>query len=482
MKKKSVGFKIGVFFAVLHLCLAMYMFVIYVTSKSSTAGLAFVWFFTLDAPFLLLPRPVFDLFGTPTPLILYGIFGSAMWFLIPWLIDRVFRILFPKGKWPVRAMVILAAVPIILFGFSRLSHYALKGQIRQQRPEELKKALNRASSDFLIERVVFEGGELESVNSIHRMTCRPDADMELVVSLTSEVIFLNENFQEQNRLTFSGRRFNRIEPLEINHGLSCLFLAHRTSEGVYLLDSDGNERWSFTLISSVGIHPEDAQSGDLDGDGKTEFAVYYGYRDGIRLVDSDGNLKWKHPVYALGHLEITDLDEDGRDEIIYDNSNNARGITEFTILDTSGTVVNTIKLNTKSYEFAIIHWPDRNSKPRLLLTEENTIRITDFAGSTVMQFDAPGCRPFGKVKALTVRLRDDQPEYLAVRKSLHPDLMVLYVYDPEGKLLYQKTEVSEFGRIPTLEVIPLKQTGRERLLTGASRNRSALLLEYSANP
>ena len=95
-QKYSVGFMLGIVFAVLHLCLVILAYTAYINSKSSTSALVFILFFTLDAPIHMLPSSVFQMFGTPSPLILYGVFGSVMWFLIPWLLDKGAKGLFPK--------------------------------------------------------------------------------------------------------------------------------------------------------------------------------------------------------------------------------------------------------------------------------------------------------------------------------------------------------------------------------------------------
>jgi len=190
-------------------------------------------------------------------------------------------------------------------------------------------------------------------------------------------------------------------------------------------------------------------------------------------------MRWKHPVLALGHLEMADVRGNGMAEIIYSNSNNAFGTTDFTILDADGTVANQHKIATKSYEFAVIRWPNAEAKPNLLLTEERKIRIVDLKGETVMQLDAPGCRPFGDVKAVTVKFKKEEPEYLAVKKSLHPDLSVLYVYDANGKFVYQKTDVIDLVLAPTLAAVPANESGVEKLLVGSKQKNKAQVLEYS---
>jgi hypothetical protein len=84
------------------------------------------------------------------------------------------------------------------------------------------------------------------------------------------------------------------------------------------------------------------------------------------------------------------------------------------------------------------------------------------------------------VKAATVKLKKEESKYLAVKKSLHPDLSVLYVYNPNGRLVYQKTEVIKGVLAPMLTAGPTNEVGLEKLIVGASREYNTQVLEYSA--
>jgi hypothetical protein len=481
MKNRSLGFKIGIVLAGIHLCLAVLAFVAMVNSRSSTSSLVFIWFFFLDAPLLLLvPASALKIFGVSAPLIQFGIFGSALWFIIPWLTDTIIRSIFRAASNRTRIIIIIGFIPLVLAGFFRLSFFSTKLLVQQERPEELKQKLNQASSDFLTGKVIFEDYAPAGVTSINRLKCRSSDGEELVLALPQSIAFLDDSYQVQHKLNLVDRKaFKEIEPLAVTGTPSCEYLGYMYPEGVYLYGPDGKEIWKFISQNSGTGTIDGVRSGDIDGDGKPEYAVYYRYREGIALLDSSGKIKWKYPVYALGHLEIADIRGDGKAEIIFDNSNNANGVTEFTVLDSRGAVSRQLNIKTASSEFGLISWPGSDSKLNILLTEEGKISIVDFKGATLMQLDAPGCRTFGELKALKVKLKKDEPAYLAVRKSLHPDLSVLYVYAADGKLVYQKTEVNNGLLAPALAVIP-SIDGAERLLVGESApNFKARIIEYS---
>jgi len=476
--KYSVGFMFGVLLAILHLCLVILAYIVYINSKSSTSALVFVWFFTLDAPVHMLPSSAFQLFGTPTPLILYGVIGSVMWFLIPWMIDKGIKALFPKINKLIRAITIIVLIPLILFGFSRLCRINIKRQIQARRPDELKKVLNQASSDFLTENIVYKDDRLASIISVDIKDILGSSDNEIIIAMNDTIVVLDEKYNEISCLPLNGLRFTSIEPVYLNEKNFYGFLGYRYGKGIWLLDSLGKEQWSYQQTNDIGLHPDGASFGDIDGDRNPEYAVYYRYKEGIHLLDSDGRVQWKHPIYALGHLEVADLNGDGNAEIIYTNSNNANGKTTFKILDAVGTISGKMDIATTSYEFEMINWPSEASSPNILLTEENTIRIINMNCQTVLSLDAPGCRTFGDVQAVGVQFENNAPNYLVVKKNLHPDLMTLYVFSRDGTLVYQKTEVLERCRIRDFAVVPFQMIGGEGILLGSIYNDQPLLIEY----
>lgn len=268
-KQKSIGIKIGLVLAAIHLCLVILAFFAMKSSHSSTAGLVFIWFYFLDAPLLLMfPLSGLKLLGTYGPLIQFGLFGSGMWFLIPWLIDlAVSRIVASRTG---RVIMIVFAVPLILVSFYRLSFFSVKYLMQQERPKELKKILNRASSDFLTGKVIFEDYAPGGIRSISRMNCRPDAGTELLLAMPRGIVFINDNYQEQYRLSLSDRKgFNSIEPLYLNESNACRFIAYDFQEGIRLFDLNGKEIWKATQqVGSQGLYGG-MKFGDLYGDGES---------------------------------------------------------------------------------------------------------------------------------------------------------------------------------------------------------------------
>ncbi len=453
----------------------------FINSKSSTAGLVFIYFLFLDAPIhlliTLLPFSVFDL-SVIMPLIIYGVFGSSLWFLIPWLMDRLVIRVFPNATGTMRWASVIGVIPLFIVGFTFMGSLTTALSIQKERPDELKKLLGSTSSDYLTRRVVFDDMSLGKVSRIIRGSYRPNIGPETVLAFHRGVVYLNDSYEVQSRIEFSDGYFQTVSPVHTADDTPH-FITYKLFEHAALLDYNGKEVWRAAGAADEGRYVDGVQSGDIDGDGKDEFAVYHRYREGILLIDESGRTLWKHPVNALGHLEMKDVRGNDKEEILYSNSNNANRLTVFRTLNSEGVLVDELEISTASYEFVVIGWPVMEVRPNILLTEENEIRVVDMKGTTVVQLEAPGCRTFGKVIAVTVRFQKDEPAFLAVRKVLHPDLAVLFVYDANGSLVFQSAQIIEGSMQPSLAAVSADGTSIERLLVGHGHGYGERIVEYS---
>ena len=482
MSPKSVGFKTGLATAALHLLLVVLAYAAMSGSTSSTAGLAFLPFLFLDAPLIFLANFLPGTAGAAlmsSPLVVFGGLGSLQWFALPWLVDRLLMQLVPRARLWVRWLVVLASLPAFLFAFLPLSTQAVAMSMRNERPEELKALLAHPASGPLTRRTVLEGLDLRGVCGIYLVKDAPEAPAEILVAFHRGAVRLGPGYVEKARLAFTTNSYQTVAPVRIGGVFTGQFIAHKLFEYAALLDSEGQELWRAGEKQAPGQTIDGVCGGDLDGDGRPEFAVFYRYGGGIRLVDEAGQIRWKHPVDSLNHLELADVRGNGRMGVVYSKSRNAGRATDFTTVNAYGLAENKLTLDTPSSAFALDDWPGQPDRPNLLLTEENGIRILDLDGHEIQRLAAPGCRSFGEVAAAPVRFRAGAPAYLAVRKNLHPDLAALYVYDAEGKLVQQDVEAGWGGPAPALAAVPAGTNGAERLLVGAGDGFRAALLEYA---
>lgn len=478
--QRSVGFKIGVVTCALHVAFVLLAVMACKQAQSSTAGLVFLPFFYLDAPVRVLQGFLPGSANSFSPLISFGVLGSGLWFAIPWLVDRLLLRLAARISRVKRWVVVLVLLPLFVVAFIPLGDFAASRSIRQERPDELSASLGAPSSEELNEKVIFDDQVLGGVSSIHHLAGPPQAEPGILLAHHRGVVFLNDRYEEQDRTEFPNMYFQTVNPVPAGDTGEIRFVVYKHFQYAALLDQEGAELWRIERDEGEGVLPMDGvQSGDIDGDGHPEFAVYYRYRTGIVLVDEHGSERWRHNVYALGHLAMHDVRGNGRQEIIYSLSNNANHKTVFTILDADGEVVREWRIATDSYEFDLVNWPDEEGGPHLVLTEENLIRVVDMEGNTVRELDAPGCRSFGKMNAVPLRLRKNEAPGLAVRKILHPDLETLFVYNAGGVLIFQRTDVRRGSMQPSLAAVPAGEKGVQKLLVGTTRDKQVRVLEYS---
>ena len=467
MTPKSVGFKLGLIVAILHLLLVLLTYAAVAHSTSSTAGLAFLPFMFLDAPILFLGGflPGGDALMRQ-PLIVFGVAGSFLWFAIPWLADRLVARIFPNTRRWVRWLAALAALPALIYTFVPLSHVSVSRSIRAERPEEIQVLLKHPAPGALARRTVWNTNGLDRICGIH-----PDPDAGgLLLTCHRSVLRLDAQFAVQHRLDFP-EYYQSVAPVQAGGAFTGQYIVHRLFEHAALLGPDGRELWRAggQDVSQLGV--EGVRAGDIDGDGRPEFAVFHSYTDGIELLDEAGQIRWKHPVDSLDHLEMADVRGNGKQEILFRDSPSG-----FKVLDAQGQVAAELDIATDSSKFALVAWPAPAGRPNLVLTEENQIRIVDLDGHEIRRLEAPGCRGYGDLAAVPVRFRAGAPAFLAVRKDLHPDLAVLYVFDSEGRRVHQDVEVVLGSADPALAAVPAGASGAEHLLVGSGENNQVRLL------
>lgn len=472
MTPKSVGFKLGLIVASLHLLFVLLTNAAVAHSTSSTAGLAFLPFMFLDAPILFLGGflPGGDALMSQ-PLIVFGGAGSLLWFAIPWLADRLVARIFPNTPRWIRWLVAIAVLPAALFAFVPLSHVSVSRSIRNERPAELKVLLKHPAPGALARRVVLEDSAMRGICGIHPAPAGGEDGV--LVLFHRGVVRLDRDWTETSRVEFADTSYKTVEPVRTAGTFDGRFLAYRFFDHAALLGPEGGEIWRAGEKTGQDSPLAGAATGDIDGDGRPEFALYHTYQKGISLHDDSGRLRWTHDANSIDHVVMADVRGNGRQEILM------RAGRDFLILDANGTIAAQLPMETDSSGFALVHWPEGGNRPHLLLTEENQLRVVDLDGHEIRRLEAPGCRGFGDIAAVPVRFRAGEPPALAVRKNVHPDLAVLYVYTADNRLIHQSVEIRQGGGTPALAAVPAGDSGVERLLVGSGENNQVRLLEYS---
>jgi hypothetical protein len=242
----------------------------------------------------------------------------------------------------------------------------------------------------------------------------------------------------------------------VHSGAACEYM-NRGSWGrqAGLFDHAGRRLWKYTGPDGV----DDMAAGDLYGDGSLEFVVGFNGGGGVHLLNNRGVKQWDEPDGNVWHVEIADVNGDGRGEIIHSN---AEG--EMILRDAQGHVLSRGKPPSYFSDFCLAYWgPDRRAIYPVY-EDDNEIRVLGYDAKPLARMAAPGAGSLGSAHAAPVRLRAGQPDYFAVVVDYGRgrDLAILYVYDGTQKLVYQEILDSPCA---TLGVVP-GNPGEETLLVG----------------
>lgn len=231
-------------------------------------------------------------------------------------------------------------------------------------------------------------------------------------------------------------------------------------------DRSGQEQWTFETFNEIS----EMAFGDVDGDGKPEFVVIkksiqssFGSEVGrsrgeIVLLSNAGKQLWRHPYDDVWHVVVADVDNDGKTEILVSNYSG-----RVVVKDYSGAT----KFDIVGYDarnFSLINWPTRLSLPHLLFSAGENVWVVKLTGEVVAKFNAPGAHSF-ELRGTIVQLQDKDPPYFAVivKERAASASAILFIFDLDGRLLYQETLPVLFPVLAT----PIVGQGRsESLLVG----------------
>lgn len=201
-------------------------------------------------------------------------------------------------------------------------------------------------------------------------------------------------------------------------------------EDTALMDHAGKRLWAYGEFPGVN----DAASGDLDQDGILDFVVAMNGNSGVRRLDRSGKSLWSKSDSIVWHVELVDVDGDGKAEIVHSS-----GLGGITIRDQQGNVLREQETEPYCSEFSLCRWPDREGETHLLVADEGQIWVLDFNGKAVAKFDVPESMDAESVVGTTVRLHEGRPEYFAAVVDLDTwETSVLYVFDKGRRIRFKE--------------------------------------------
>lgn len=324
---------------------------------------------------------------------------------------------------------------------------------RLNKPEQLNVTGVWTGAGFFVKSVYLDDPGLGEVTDLKTGSFVEGQENVLAVVSTRGAVFLDQNGERLRECTFKDKVDNmrlvtqggESNYLFVNQGSWRLFAS--------LIDADGSTRWEYGGRPGVNC----MAAGDLDRDGKLDFAVGFNGGGGIHRVDDNGRKVWEQPGGNIWHVEIADTTGDGAMNIVHSDAGG-----RIYVRDAEGTVLSSHRPAPYFSDFSIVRWPDAASPNHCLLAEDDLMWIFDFDGSVKATFPAPYSGTVGH--AFGTPFRFAEGDYLAVIVKIRRwETSILYVYDPAQELVYQEVLPEECGSILTVRD---PATGADRILVG----------------
>jgi len=346
-------------------------------------------------------------------------------------------------------------------GMLLFSIHMLWGDVKTGTPNPVKKKVLtlETAARLLEDSLLFQKGTLGTITGMVFSPPGSDSQPALAVAGDYGAAYFSGKGVFLSAVKFERKGF-RMVPVDLKGDRNHAFM-NRGGDGqqVGLFDSEGRVAWRYGL--GVDPAPNNMAAGDLDGDDRPEFAVGMNGEGGIRLLNQQGKEKWKQPDINVWHMEILDVDGDGKNEIVHSNVSG-----QVRIRDGDGKLLREIPAKTFVAAFSVCRWPDANGGWALLNNNQlEGIQLMDFAGNALTKFFPPvkGRRVYGT----PVRLSASEKPYFAllVCDCVPRNDTRLFLYDADGEIVFDKRLLTPRASLLT---VPGDTPETEKLLVGES--------------
>jgi uncharacterized RDD family membrane protein YckC len=323
-------------------------------------------------------------------------------------------------------------------------------------PKELNQSFR--SSNYLQKDIFLEDERLCKVTDIAFGKFDPNSELTIGVAGMKGALLLNTDLSKKVFIPFN-EVSEHADIIKTND--SFYFLSRRGelfNRKTAFIDHTGKTLWTYGGEKRA---VDDTAVGDLDGNGKLEFAVGFNGGDGIHLLDQSGKKLWEKSDGNVWHVEIADINNNGNFKIVHSNA-----ASEIIVRNKNGEVVSKSSPFQYMSDFSLVNWPNRTSRKVILVSEAKFIKLLDFDGKVISSYPAPKCYNRGEARGTVVNLKENQPPYFAVAVEFrHWERTLLYVYNSAKELVYQENIPCSCASIAGLQ----KQNSKEEsLLVGCT--------------
>jgi hypothetical protein len=350
-------------------------------------------------------------------------------------------------------------------------------------PEQLKQPRVLLGDDLFEKRLFIQQKNLGRITSMTYGELDPGPGPELCIVGQTGAVFTDEQGNLKASVTFAKQvetfrgvkveginsRIGEIRVVDIDHNQSCEFLVRNLMDKEELINHQGETVWRYSEADQQDSFLNDMNAGDVNGDHRTEYVVAHLGGKGLLLLDDSLKEIWSKPDVHANVVELVDTDGSGRLKILHDDG------THMVLRDAAGNVISDGQTGYYIGHFSVVRWPSKKDRPYALHFSRDVIRLFDFNGKTMKEFQAPLSDKLHRVHGVPVKLRADEPEYFAAVAEFSVfERSVLYIYDSAGSLIYQEVLPGAYEAIAS---VPLDQTARESILLGGKDE----VVEYRMN-
>lgn len=280
--------------------------------------------------------------------------------------------------------------------------------------------------------LLFERAELGRIRSVTVGQFGPDPQVELVVGGNRGAAFLTGDGVERSFVAFDNQVTTAV-PIDVDGDGIYEFMGRGGGwSPVSLLDHEGNTLWRLDRIASAA--PDQMAAGDLDGDGRLEFIIGMNGAGGLHQFDDQGVMEWTREGSNISSVAVLDTDGDGQLEIVHSGRAGLPWVREVWIRNSAGEIIRKLRPGFES--FSLTPWPEADSGRLLLGGGGGAVKVVDFFGELVAQFDAAGIGH--SLLGSPVRLDESGRQYFAVVSTLRATARrsALHIFGPDGEVVY----------------------------------------------
>lgn len=306
-------------------------------------------------------------------------------------------------------------------------------------PAELRESRVLIGRNWLGKKLFYQGNGTGRVSQILMGWPADREGADLMVAGNKGVQFLDLGGHMVKAINFSERFFSPVQVVQLDESGNFGFLTRDESWSgpVLLFDMQGQEIWSYGSRAFSGA--DDSVAGDIDGDGRPEFAV--ASLSKIQLINRDGREIWTSQDRNIWHLEILPASGAEPGRIFHSNAGG-----ELVVQDSQGREIAKYLPERYVGQFAITRWGTEKRATHILVPNETTSKadprreffVLDSHGEIVTHFESPLGALLSNLAGTSVSFSDNNSYYALLQSYRPADRSMLSLFDEKSQLAYQE--------------------------------------------